>query len=155
MKLTLFFSVIIIFLVFQSCDLFNQKEIIFLGSKDKSQWVTHISMNNVQYIIAGRTKKIPDTNYVYFDVSHKDLEVDNYALICWTESCSNKQWEIVIDDARILENKLDSSQYIFQTKIPLFRGIPSDKPYLDKGCHIFEFDEYFDVLDSNLIIERL
>ena len=105
-------------------------------SLDKSICVTVITKDTLRYVIAGDTKSIPDTNFVKLNIS-KISELGDGVWICWLD---NQGWDIVVDKSIILENKLDSSKYFFNSQLPVNnRGIPTEKKFRKQNCAVFGY----------------
>lgn len=105
-------------------------------SPDKSQCLTVITEGFTQYLIAGEFYKVPDTNYVKLDISEKDLEVENSLNVCWGEG----SWDVVISSTQIIESKLDTIKYSFETELPTTDGgIPTEAKFRAENCATISF----------------
>ena len=52
----------------------------------------------------------------------------------------NQGWDIVVDKSIIIENKLDTVKYLFDTKLPVDeRGIPTEIKFRQQNCAIFDY----------------
>ena len=94
-----FILLIIIYLTLLNC---SSKNCIYISSPNKKQYITVISENNCRYIINGKHRNVPKTNYVKVDLSQVDKIGDGLAG-CWENS--SYKWLIINDQAIILENK--------------------------------------------------
>jgi len=105
-------------------------------SLDKDNCVTVLTKDTLRYVIAGDYDKVPDTNFVKLDIS-KITELGDGVWICWLE---NQGWDIVVDKSIIIENKLDTVKYLFDTKLPVDeRGIPTEIKFRQENCAIFDY----------------
>ena len=126
-------------IVFISMFLLNsctKKSVIKFYTPDKENCVTVITKNDIRFVIAGDTEDIPDTNFVKLDIS-KIPELEDGVWISWLD---NNGWDIVVDKSIIIENKLDTNQYIFNSKLPTDnRGIPTEIKFRKDNCAIFNY----------------
>lgn len=105
-------------------------------SLDRSNCVTVITEDTLRFVIAGDYDMIPDSNYVKLDIS-MITELGDGVWICWLE---NQGWDVIVDKAIILENRLDSNIYHFDTKLPVDkRGIPTEIKFRKENCAVFDF----------------
>lgn len=105
-------------------------------SLDKDNCVTVLTKDTLRYVIAGDYDKVPDTNFVKLDIS-KITELGDGVWICWLE---NQGWDIVVDKSIIIENKLDTVKYLFDTKLPVDeRGILTEIKFRQENCAIFDY----------------
>jgi hypothetical protein len=96
----------------------------YVYSPDKKQCITIITENKIRYIIDGKHCKVPNNNYIKLDISNRFSFADNI-IGCWKNK--EYQWQIINDEATILENKLDAKKFFFSEKLPQDEmGIPSD-----------------------------
>lgn len=126
----------------------SNNEVIHFYSMDKENCITVITEDTIRYVIAGRTSETPDTNFIKLDIRRITELVDG-VWICWL---GNNKWEVVIHESKIIENKLDSSKYFFNTQLPKNDiGVPTEKN-LEKKIVPFLISTLKDPL---LIPERL
>lgn len=136
MKGNIYFLSVIILIMFSSCN----KERLFIYSKDKKQCITVITYRDsgIRYVINGKHFKIPDTNYIKLDVSHIGSLADGI-LGCWQKN--SNVWQITIDGAIVLENRLDTARFKFSNELPVdSRGIPTQIKFTKDNCFVYDFD---------------
>jgi len=112
-----------------------------LYSPDKNQSITIITNGNIRYIVNGITNKIPEKNYVKIELKSIDRNVGDELAGCWNKDGYN--WVIMMDNVKILENKLDTTKYLFKDRFPLnSSGIPTLIEYDRKkaGCFSLGFE---------------
>lgn len=126
-------------LITLSCSC-TRKSLVHIYSPDRDQFLTVITDGDIQYLIDGIHTNVPDSNYVKLDISKKDLQVDNSLNVCWEESSEKYLWNVVIDKTIILKSTLDTSKYLFQTKLPTRDGdIPTEAPFRKDSCATISF----------------
>lgn len=131
----IFISIGVVVLFYIMYDFFTNR--YYFYSPNKKQCVSVITKNGYRYIIDGKYYFIPDTNYVKIDTKHIDPKIECLH-ICWEKKPIS--WEIVVDDALVIETRLDSTKYKFREKLPLNkRGIPTEKRFRKKNCAVFVF----------------
>ena len=148
MKIFVFFTAIIIFMTFTSCNYHKN----YVYSPDKNQCITIISNKNIRYIIVGNHSSVPDTNYIKLDISKRYSFADN---IIGTWKNKKYQWQIINDESIIIENKLDTLKYKFIEVLPKDSlGIPSTTIFRrEKGFFYLGFD-YGKIYESyNVVLE--
>lgn len=119
-------------------------------SSDKNNCVTVITKDTLRFVIAGDTESIPDTNFVKLDIS-KITDLGDGVWICWLE---NQGWDIVVDKSIILENKLDTTKYFFDNKLPVDeKGIPTEIKFRQKDCAVFDYSLMKLSPDKGAIVE--
>jgi hypothetical protein len=129
-KKTFLFFGIITFL-FQSCNKPNRTN-FRIYSPTKEQCVTIITKGKTRFVINGEHKTIPNSNYIKVDISQIDRIGDEIG-ICWKNEVY--EWEIVNHQSKIIENKLDTLKYRFNTRWENDeRGIPNTKKYRKPKC---------------------
>lgn len=132
MKSFIIFLNLLFFLT--GCD---RKERIYIYTLDKMQCITVFNRDDIRYIVDGKHERIPDTNYIKLDVS-KVPALGNGIWICWENQ--KYKWDIVVDKSIILESKVDTSKYRFNTRLPVDeRGIPTEIKFRADNCAIFDF----------------
>jgi len=142
----LLFFLLITFLTI-SC---SNSKIVYLYPYDRSICVTVITDNDIRYVIAGKTKRIPEFNYVKLDISQIDNLADGI-WICWL---TDNSWDIVIHNSIIIENQLDTTKYFFGTQLPTDEnGIPHETKFRENNCAIFDFYSMKLSPDKGAIIE--
>lgn len=113
----------------------SKKGIVHVTSPDRDQDITIITKGEVQYLVNGKSSTVPDSDYIKLDISEKDIEVDNALNICWEEASNGYAWDAVIDNARILELKMDTTKFRFNTKLPTKNnGIPTEMKFRKDYC---------------------
>ena len=113
-----FFIVVFLGLLFVSClhkTKFEKWRHIEISPRDKSQVITVITEGNKRYFIEGQYDKIPNDNYLVLDLSNVDKLGDGFS-ICWDDSTGYK-WKLASTYAALLENKLDTSKYLYYQPI--------------------------------------
>lgn len=112
------------------------KSTVKIYSPDKSTCVTIETIDEIRFVIAGDESKIPENDYIKLDVS-KVTDLGDQVYICWLD---NQRWDMVIPKSIILESKLDTSKYVFKTRLPVDKhGIPSQIEYSRKNCAVFDY----------------
>ena len=125
---------ILIFLL--SC---SSKNRIYVYSPNKKQCITIITNIDTRYIIDGKHRLVPKKNYIKYSLDSIDVEVADEIVGHWKNS--NYEWEIVTDNAIILENKLDPKKFKFNKNFPTDdKGIPTIMEYTDKNSFDIGFD---------------
>lgn len=131
---------ILISLLLVSCTNGCSISLYHIYSLDKKKCITIITEGDIRYIINGCVEDVPDTNYVKINLKNIDREVGDEIVGLW--KVNSKGWIVMNDDAVILANKLDSSNYIFKDKFPVDKnGIPN----LDKfrGQNSFDLGYFY------------
>jgi len=121
----------------------NNKSIIYFYSPDKSQCVTLIDEGKFRYIANGKINGLPKENYVKLFSENVPVFGDAF-YICWKNT--KYEWDIVIEHYEILESKLDSTKFRFNTSLPSDeRGIPTPLKYSKNGCaeYSLELKKFF------------
>ena len=107
-------------------------------STNQEQCVTVITREEIRYIINGKYNLIPKTNFVKIDISGIDPIGDEIG-VCW--KTNNLEWEIVNHGSRVIENKLDTTKYKFNTSWEKDDdGIPNVKKYIQPNCGTLGFE---------------
>jgi hypothetical protein len=123
-----------------------------LYPKDKSQAITVITKGDIRYIINGSHNRLPDTNYIKIDISQIDPVGDEIG-VCWNKS--KYRWEAVNHNSRIIENKLDTSQFKFNISWEVDdRGIPNSAKYHQDMCGSTGTDSFAPLKGDDLIFEE-
>lgn len=147
-----FQSFIILVILLNSCSSIDKVRIY---SIDKSQCVSIITdkKNNSRYIINGNHTSIPKTDFVKLDISNIDPIGDEIG-ICWRND--KYDWEIVNHMAKILENRLDTIKYKFNSWWETDKdGIPNSLKYhTSDNCGTFDFESMKIYRNRGLIIEK-
>ncbi len=128
--------IIIVFftILFVSC---KSKSTIYFYSLDRSQCITVISEYDYRYIIAGKHNQLPDTNYIKLRLQDRNSMFDNL-YICWNNG--KYEWDVVNEYSKILESKLDTFRFNFDTELPKDeRGITTAFKFNDKRCATYLF----------------
>lgn len=103
---------------------------IEISPLDGSQVVTVITKEEKRYLMNGRHKDIPDDNYLLLDLSEVDRLGDGFS-VCWNEN--GYKWQIASAYARVVENKLDTTKYLYFQPLGDY-GQPTSKGYSGKSC---------------------
>lgn len=128
-----YFALIFFTLIFACCGQGKRMEKwrhIEISPLDESQVVTVITTGEMRYIMNGKHKTIPEENYLLLDMSKVDRLGDGFS-ICWDEN--GYKWKIASAYARVVENKLDTTKYLYYQ--PLGEdGQPTSDGYTGKSC---------------------
>ncbi|GEM_PF-3786353 len=112
----------------------SKSAVIYLMPNDKSQTITIFSnyITNRRIIALGKHRDIPEDNIILLDISKVPKLADEIG-VCWNKKGHN--WEVVNDKAIVLENKLDTTKYVFREKwfVDEF-GIPRGSYYWEDNC---------------------
>lgn len=147
--------VTLLFALLISCGSERKSKIVYLYPKDKSQVISIISNynKNERIIALGKYTSTPKNNYILLDISGT-TKLDDQIGICW--DINGHKWEMVNDKAKVLENTLDTSKYVFREN--WFRndqGIPNTKYYIKENCFTVGFLNYSKPFPKqNGVIER-
>lgn len=135
-----------------SPDNVNVMDHFVLYPTDKSQAITIITEGDTRYIMNGNLERVPDTNYIKVDISQIDPIGDAIG-VCWNKG--KYQWELVNHQSIILENKLDSSRFKFNTSWEVDdRGIPNAAKYHQENCGSTGTDSFKPLNGDDLILEE-
>ncbi|GAB5475722.1 MAG: hypothetical protein Mars2KO_38210 [Maribacter sp.] len=116
---------------------------------DKSQCISVITIDDSRFFINGEFEKVPDSNYIEVDIKNITRLGDEIG-VCW--KTGDYEWEIVNHRSKIVENKLDTTKYKFNTSWETDeRGIPNSKKYHKPNCGTIGTDT-MKVYDGNEII---
>ena len=102
-------------------------------SADKKQCVTIITRGLTRYIINGESNySIPKTNYIKLNISKTSREGHEIG-VCWKNEIYD--WEIVNHKSEVIENKLDTLKFKFNTSWEKDKfGIPRTTKYTKPNC---------------------
>ena len=101
-------------------------------SADKKECVTVITNGKMRYFINGAYNSIPKTNYIKVDISNIDPIGDEIG-ICWKND--EYDWLIVNHHSKVVENRLDTLKYKFNTSWETDEtGIINAKKYRKNNC---------------------
>lgn len=78
----------------------------------------------------GKHKKIPNDGYLLLDISEVDPLGDGIS-VCWNES--DYKWKVASSYAQLIENKLDTSKFLYYQPIGKY-GEPVSTGYLGNNC---------------------
>ncbi|WP_430908522.1 hypothetical protein [Maribacter sp. 2-571] len=112
----------------------KQSEIIYLYPADRSQVVTIISNYTARgrAIAIGKHSEMPEKGYVLLDISGIREGGDEIG-ICWDKN--GHRWEMVNNGSRVINNKLDTTQYVFRDEwFKDKRGIANPEYYWQPNC---------------------
>ncbi len=129
----------------------ERKQLIHFYSIDRSQCITVIDVGDYRYVIDGKHKRIPEYNFIKLEMRNIDRVLDGVH-ICW----ENKEytWEVVIDKSIVVESKLDTSKFTFNTSLPLDdRGIPTERKFRSENCAVFSYELMRLSPDQGAIVE--
>jgi len=111
----------------------TNNSVYHIRSTDNKNCVTIITQNNNRYIIEGENTTIPDDNFIKLDLKNIDREIGDEIVGCWNKD--GYKWIIFNDNAIVIENKLDSTKYLFKNRLPVNKnGIPSLEGYIEGSC---------------------
>lgn len=116
-----------------SCEKKNNIEkwrYIEISPEDKSQVITIITLGNNRYFMDGKHRKIPNDGYLLLDISEVDRLGDGIS-VCWNET--SYKWKISSAYAKLIENKLDTFNFLYFQPIGEY-GEPISKGYLGDNC---------------------
>ena len=136
-----FFSFFIFTVLLNSCMGYKYSK-IHLYSKDKTQVVSIFTNSNyTRRIIAhGKHNKPPKNNYYLLDIT-KISKLGDEIGVCWK---SNKyEWEIVNNNAVIIESHIDENKFILRTE--WFKDdklIPTPRYYRKFNCFTVGMGKY-------------
>lgn len=127
---------ILISLLFSNCIEYgdSKSEIVYLIQKDTSQVITVFSDYSTKrrIVAVGRHNSIPQESIILLDISEIP-ELGDELGVCW--NTNENGWELVNDKATVIENKLDSSKYVFQKSWPRDeKNIPTPIYYWKDNC---------------------
>ncbi len=124
---------LVIIVIFPCCNEKQRGENwrhVEIHPKDNSQTITIITEENKRYIMDGKHDKVPDDGYLLLDISQVDQLGDGVS-VCWNES--GHKWKIASSYALLVENKLDTSKFLYyQPKGK--NGEPTSDGYLGSEC---------------------
>lgn len=130
------------------CDLSSTMHIY---SMDKSQCITVIDKWHTRYIIDGKHFDVPKTNFVKLEVGDVDPLADGI-YICWKSD--DYEWELVANEAIVVDSNLDTSRFSFDTALPLDkRRIPTIAKFRGEGCAVFDYYQRRLIPDQGAIVE--
>ena len=131
----------------------KNKSTIYFYSLDRSQCITVISEYDYRYVIDGKHDQLPDTNYIKLRVQYRNSMFDNL-FMCWNNE--KYEWDVVNQYSKILESKLDTFRFNFNTELPKDeRGIPTTLKFSDKRCanYLFSLKKLIPDDDPGAIVE--
>jgi len=120
------------------CD---NKSVYHFYSPSKEQSISVITNDSIRYIINGYYTSIPKSNYVKINLSKIDRSVGDVIAGCWNKE--NLKWIIMMDNVIVLDNKLDTTKFLFKNNFPRDAfDIPTLKGYDSKikNCFTISFD---------------
>jgi hypothetical protein len=122
-------------LIITSC---TQQSEVKIYTPDKKECITVITEGAIRYLIEGDIDYIPADNYVKVSLEGMSGYADAL-YICWGDS--GLVWDLCIEHAIVLEDKLDPDRYQFRTKIELDSlGFPTAARYSRNNCTTVVFD---------------
>lgn len=97
---------------------------------DKTQIITVITKGDKRYFMNGKHDDVPNDGYLLLDISQVDPLGDGVS-VCWHDS--GHKWKIASSYALLIENKLDTSKFLYyQPKGK--NGEPISEGYLGDNC---------------------
>ncbi|GGE02051.1 hypothetical protein [Planktosalinus lacus] len=133
-----------------SCNSKNDHFILY--PKDQTQAITVITEGHTRFIIDGEHNQIPEENFIKIDISKIDRIGDEIG-VCWNNG--NFEWEVVNHGSRILENKLDTTRFKFNTSWDVDpRGIPNSTKYHQEMCGTTGTEYFSPRNGDNLLYEQ-
>lgn len=147
-NLKLGFFIIGLITLVQSCK-HHRQDYFKIKSLDGKNCISIVDRDTVRYIITGEfPNEIPNSNYVKLDLKLYDFDYDEIS-ICWNNE--NNKCELSMEYIDILENKLDTSKYVFYNYFPWDRSIERKadaiNQYLKKST-CFSVDLFYQVVIS-------
>jgi len=140
-----------IFLI-NSCNTMNNNTDFRIYSSDKKQCVTIITKEEIRYIINGKHSSVPKTDFVKIDISQVDSNSDEIG-VCWKNN--NYEWEIVNHSSKIIENKLDTLKFKFNTSWKNDEeGISNSKKYHKANCGTIGL-MYMNTFGETVVLEMI
>ena len=139
MKVKLKNTLKFVFLIFSTMILFGcgHDRVIYFYSLDKSQCITIINEYDTRYIINGKHDNVPEDNYVKLHIKDMYSIGDNF-YVCWKNE--KYEWDVLVDNSLILESKLDTTRFNFNTELPKDdRGIPTPIKFSKEKCATYLF----------------
>ena len=118
----------------------NRTSTFHFYSPKKDQCISIIIDKNIRYIINGYHNNLPENNFVKIDISKVDRNVGDEVVGCWDKN--NLKWIIMMNNVIIIDNKLDTTQYMFEKNFPVDSlNIPTVKDYdrSIEGCFSIGF----------------
>jgi len=101
-----------------------------LQPKDGSQNITIFTLEEKRYIVDGYHEEIPDTGYLLLDMTKVDHLGDAIS-VCWNEG--GYKWKISSAYAKLIDNKLDTSKYLYYQSLGEY-GQPTSEGYTGDNC---------------------
>lgn len=115
----------------------SKSRIVRFYSLDKTQCVTVIDRSGYRYIIDGKHDNVPESGYIKLDMRNIDPMVSGFR-ICWKNE--NYDWDVVVDQAKVIESNLDTSRFNFNNELPVDkRGISTEIKFRQEGCAVFSY----------------
>ena len=118
------------------CVMESKSNIIVLLPNDESEAITIFSdySANRRTIAVGRHSIKPKSDYILLDISNIREDGDTIG-VCWKKNGHN--WEMVNNNAKVIEVKLDTSKYVFRENwYRDERGIHNSLYYEEVNCFI-------------------
>ena len=116
----------------------KNRSTIYFYSLDKSQCVTVISEYDYRYVIDGKQDQLPDTNYIKLLVKYRNTLHDEF-FVCWKND--KYEWDVVVINSEVIESKLDTSRFNFNTELPKDeREIPTALKFSKENCVEYDFE---------------
>lgn len=101
--------------------------------------ITIFETGYYRYIVSGKYDYIPDKDFVKLDTRNVS-RLQDYINICWNKE--HHGWKILSPNAEVIENKLDTTKYKIELKLPVdSRGVPISESLGSSNCSSFNFTE--------------
>ena len=114
----------------------NRHQVVLIYSLDRSQCISVFTQDTCRYIVNGEHESVPDSGYVKLDI--RNVTYPDCIHVCWRNA--DHVWEVIVDGSRIVESRLDTSQFELSTSLPRdARGIPTEIRFRQPGCAIFSY----------------
>jgi len=125
---------LVVGLILSSCErnkILQKWQHIVISPLDNSQEVTVITKGQKRYFINGSHNEIPKGNYLLVDLSEVDHLGDGFS-VCWNDPAGYK-WKIASSYAKLIENKLDTSKYLYYNPMEK-EDLPISIEYKEDNC---------------------
>jgi len=126
-----YFFLLLILLSLISC---NRQHVVICNPDRIDQCITvqTRAFSDVRYVIDGKHKSIPNSNFVKVNLSQHYRPGDTIN-ICWDSD--DYEWIATIDKSVIVENNLDQKRFQFSTSLPKNSlGVPTEEMFRQPGC---------------------
>ena len=136
-KYSFFLLIGFLIILTSSCNIRNRTN-FHIYTSDKKQCVTIITRGYTRYIINGNSRTVPESNYIKINISKID-PIGDAIYVCW--NIEKYEWEITNDQSEVIENKLDTLKYKFNSSFEKDNlGIPILKKYGNPNCAVLDIE---------------